>query len=219
MPVTGREGSTPSSGTMISSLRSVPATVNPMLGNLGGDAMKSTKLQLLVTLAAGLAAVAFFAVKGFPPSKDLYEASWQGDLAEARRAVSWGRRAGQWELHEAMETGHSDLAVFLITTGANVKVRYEDRSTPLHWAARWGLTKVAKCLMDHGGEVNARDNEGETALHFAVRWNKKDVVELLIARGAEVDSENNDGTVPLDWAVLMGNTAVAELLRQHGAKE
>ena len=52
--------------------------------------MKSVKLQLLVTLAAVLAATGIFVTKGCPSEKALHEVAADGDLGQVHRTLDWG---------------------------------------------------------------------------------------------------------------------------------
>jgi ankyrin repeat protein len=80
------------------------------------------------------------------------------------------------------------LAELLITRGAEVNVKANDGSTPLHLAAVSGHTQVAKLLLTRGAEVNAKDDYYQTPLKVAERSylstdKKKKVVELLKRNG------------------------------------
>jgi ankyrin repeat protein len=170
-------------------------------------ALRSTRLQLALTLAALLASAVLLLTMGLPPTRPLFSAVVDGDLEAIRRSLKWG---------------------------ANPNVQVFGVWRPLHWAAEMGLTDVARLLLIHGAHVNASHSEAPlnidqmwtpivvldaTPLHLAARRGHKNVVELLIAHGADVNAKDHGGMTPLALALQYDNQAVADLLRQHGAKE
>jgi ankyrin repeat protein len=155
--------------------------------------MKSTKLQLLVTLVAILTAAGIFAAKGLPPSENIFECVCGGDLDGLRRSLNWGANVnsgllgGTTLLHLAVEYGHKDIAELLIARGATLEARLA--------------------------------TFGWTPLHLAANKGRKDMIALLVAKGAEINAKDNDGRTPLWCALDSQQEEAAELLRQHGATE
>jgi len=149
-------------------------------------------------------------------------AAYEGDKDMVELLISTGATitrddGGGSHLFEAVEGGHRDIAVLLISKGARVseKARFLDR-TPLHHA--WYVS-TAELLIEEGADVNAKDGAGQRPLHRMALGNRKDVAELLIARGAEVNAKDNEGKNPLALAKEKGHEEIVALLRAHGADE
>ena len=100
--------------------------------------MTSTRLQLLVTAVAALAALAIFNAKGPPPTMPLL---WER-VDSVRGNLNWGAdvnradEAGLTPLHCAVMLGDPRyLIAFLIDHGADVHAKTAYGWTPLHFAA------------------------------------------------------------------------------------
>ncbi len=167
--------------------------------------MKSVRVQLFVTLLAGVTAGGLFAYMGLPPTRDMVDAIGWGDVEQVQRNLMW---CGD---------------TFRRPPYAHVL---------LHYAAECGHEKVVRLFLIHGFEINAKDEDGimgepgETPLHGAVSGGHKQVVELLIAHGADVNAGKEDGWTPLDEALAMAEAGggpqykeIADILRKHGARE
>jgi ankyrin repeat protein len=190
--------------------------------------MKSTKLQLLVTLAAVVTAAALFAAKGLPPRLGMDDALGTMCLDEVVRNVRWGANAGS---------------------------RGSCGYTPLHLAAFYGNVKAAALCVDRGADLNAtagsnvtlmpitdnrtgermtrvywftaEDNHelfSDTPLHWAAFQGHEPMVRWLVEHGADINAGSardfgDKPLTPLRLALGNGHRAVAEWLRQHGAKE
>ncbi|KAF2356382.1 Ankyrin repeat-containing domain [Trinorchestia longiramus] len=77
-----------------------------------------------------------------------------------------------------------------------VKQRFEEGMTGLHWAADRGHTEVVDLLLTNGAEVNARDDSGQTPLHYAASCGHVAVVSLLLQRGADPSMCDDDDFTP-----------------------
>jgi hypothetical protein len=53
-------------------------------------ALRSTRLQLALTLAALLASAVLLLTFGLPPTKPIFDAALERDLDSARRCFAWG---------------------------------------------------------------------------------------------------------------------------------
>jgi cytohesin len=204
--------------------------------------MKSTKLQLLVTLAAILTAAALFATKGLSPQKDILDYALVGDREGLHKALIWGAEDNtkpRTPLHFTVEKNWKEETEVLIARGADVNATDMDGRTPLYMAAGTAFyyqadickqSEVVELLIAHGANVNIKDKRGVTPLLCAALCNKS-VTELLIAHGADVNARDEAGQTPLYMAARVATLTVfiestelskqkelMELLILHGAE-
>ena len=137
-----------------------------------------------------------------------------------------------------------DSIKFLISHGADINVKYDDRyplhkilsdseyfpaqegllsdDTPLHMVLWKGVDTIKLCrlLVDAGAKVNVKNYNGNTPLHDAL-WMEIptetiiEICRLLIDAGADMYAENLYGVTPYD--IASGNEKlhdIAELMRQ-----
>jgi len=117
------------------------------------------------------------AVSRYHPSPEAAQMDDQGILNECLNyAASWG---------------NIDIAVFLLTKGAEVN------SLP--------------------PQVYCREDKGRTALHAAVSGERLEMVRFLLERGADPSiPDNNWDREPKRWAKWGGNQEIIDLLRDFG---
>jgi ankyrin repeat protein len=155
---------------------------------------------------------------------DLYYASCNGDLNQARRALEKGAYIddlfdkGYTALIAASMEGHWNVVKFLLENGAEVD-HDESRVQALHAASHFGHLEVAQLLLDHGASVDYVGNIGldETALHGACEAGHADLVELLLENEANIHARSASGWTPLHFASFYGRLAAAQVLLQKGA--
>ncbi|HXR03674.1 MAG TPA: ankyrin repeat domain-containing protein [Verrucomicrobiae bacterium] len=124
-------------------------------------------------------------------------------------------------LEWAISSDNTELVKLLLDHGADVTVKSDVGSTPLHSAADRGDLEIADILIAHGADVNAKITGGTTPLHEAA-WNgHDDIVKLLLSKGAETDPKLTTGITPLFSAAGPGGErsgkACVEILLAHGA--
>jgi len=135
-------------------------------------------------LAASPEAVGAYAYDGWTP---LHLAAFFGQPAAAERLLDAGADASAVSrnslanspLHAATAGKHSDVALLLISRGANVHATDAARHTPLHIAAENDLEAVVRALVAAGADAHAVDAEDKTPLSRAAAKNLNDVVDLL----------------------------------------
>jgi ankyrin repeat protein len=81
-----------------------------------------------------------------PIDSDLLNASRDGDLEKAKRAIEEGADVnakddydyGHTPLHNASSNGHEAIVSLLLEKGADVNAKKNGGDTPLHWASKYG---------------------------------------------------------------------------------
>lgn len=112
--------------------------------------------------------------------------------------INFRDAVGMTLLHRATMAGNIDVAMLLLSKGADFEARSDAGVTPLHsLSINPGSLDVVKLLLAKGANVNATDKSGVTPLHKAAEAGKKDAVELLLAKGAELNAKDNAGETPL----------------------
>ena len=113
-------------------------------------------------------------------------ASWRNDIATVRAHIAAGTNidtlddwTGKTALHYAAEYGHLEITELLLSNGANVNRRDDDKATPLHFAAMGGFEEVVVLLLSNGAEVNASDKAKERPMDGAVFFGHMNVVNVI----------------------------------------
>jgi hypothetical protein len=137
---------------------------------------------------------------------DQFQAARHGDLQQLRDMLTVDNVNDvddrDWTaIHCAAWYGHDDCVKCCIKMGANVNVRTNAGSTPLHLAS--DDFNVVRILLNAGARVDATDNYRRTPLYDAIRLKRVDVTRILIDRGAKVSNVKLDHWVPAipDWVI------------------
>ena len=121
----------------------------------------------------------------------------------------------------ALAGEHFQTADLFRHNGADLDVRNQDQTKPLHVAAYSGNFEVVRILIEYNPpDINARDSGGPTPLIWASggRYFKNgSVLRLLLENGADINMQNRIGRTPLHWASYLGALEVVRLLLDHGA--
>lgn len=126
---------------------------------------------------------------------------------------------GYTPLLEAARRGHSEIALELIESGADINTKDPYGVTALMFGLITGSTDVALKLIEKGAEVNSRDVDGRTALVESLTSENEippEIVESLVRGGADVNIRQAGGLTPLMIAVS-GDPRVVRLLVEAGA--
>ena len=92
---------------------------------------------------------------------------------------------GDTPLHLAAEEGQTIIAEFLISKGAKVNGKSNNKETPLHLAAEKGHLEMVRLLIKKGADINIKNEKGETPLEIATKTRRKRIAELLKSKGAK----------------------------------
>lgn len=123
-----------------------------------------------------------------------------------------------------------DIVKLLIDNGADVDIKTEYGSTPLHAALKLGyyartrgeqseFFDIARLLIRSGAkDVNTKDEDGTTPLFLALYSEQFAIAKSLVDLGANVNEKAKDGQTPLEYAKSIGHTAMINLLIENGAE-
>lgn len=136
----------------------------------------------------------------------------------AELLVDAGAKVPNEMLGQAVLKGREDVLETLLGKDADVNVRLESGSTPLHDAALKGFDGMVKLLLAHGANVDIRNASGATPLHDAALNGKATTAQILLDHGAEINArETESGTTALYAAATLGREDVVALLLERGA--
>lgn len=172
----------------------------------------------------------FFALAGLllgnlaaaPRHATIEEAIARGDLADVQAHVAGdaasANRAGKGglPLHQAILRNKTEIALFLLESGASPDVPDRTTRTPLHLAVERGNAALVTALLERHAPPNERDSLGWTPLHHAAAENKVAVARALLAGGADVRTLSALGGTPLHEAAASGGAEMIRLLLDAG---
>ena len=95
---------------------------------------------------------------------------------------------GEAALHFLAHMDRKEITELLIASGANVNVKDNYGTTPLHIAAFMDL-EFAELLITKKAAVNIINDAGNTALDWAIRHNSIETVNLLRKHGGKTGEE------------------------------
>ncbi|XP_048246289.1 uncharacterized protein LOC124123148 isoform X2 [Haliotis rufescens] len=121
------------------------------------------------------------------PTRDLHDASKEGDMADVKRILAEGRAdvngrdgIGMTPVMWAAHRGHRDVVEFLVSGGADVSLVDEGGDNTLHFACMTGHVETVKFVLSlNVADINCRDRVGMTPKMWAEKWGHRDVVEFL----------------------------------------
>jgi len=123
----------------------------------------------------------------------LHFAAYGGNIAVAKLLLDRGapidRRANtkfrNTPLQVSLLTGQEEMAAFLVSRGADVRIEQDEGFTALHEAAQIGSEKLIALLLDAGADPNSRAKDGRTPLAIARKSGHERAAKLLQSRGAK----------------------------------
>ena len=180
------------------------------------------------------------------PEDGLWHAARTGDLPAMKRYIAEGADVNAPDenlnitpLAWSVLHGQTEAARLLIENGADVNIKDDDGSIPLHGAVVFGRADVAKLLIENGANLQARNNDGGTpadALHLDWRTTtfigglvgvevEKNVAVMQSGRNEiaklfgvkEFNSKDIPSTQNLSEAVFTGDLAAVKQALTDGA--
>lgn len=124
---------------------------------------------------------------------------------------------GNTAVAAACANGHGDVAMQLLSAGADPSAANSRGLTPAHVAKTPGLLET---LGQYGAALEARDREGRTALFISCALGRRRAAEMLLEMDTTMtilEEPDARGDRPLAAAAANGHRAVVRLLLGHGA--
>jgi hypothetical protein len=127
---------------------------------------------------------------------------------------SWLTPADETPLIRAVESGRCEVALALLSRGADPNDSRRGASPPLMIAVDKGDARIVQALLAHGADANAPRGRGlawPTPLMIAAENGDAEIVQALLAHGADTCATTGAGRNALAFAG--GQEDVAELLK------
>ena len=121
-------------------------------------------------------------------------------------------------LIDAASADQLGVALSLIDSGADVRLRDVDGTTALHWAVHNDDLALVSRLLHGGADASAANDYGSTPMQEAAVTADPAIIELLLKAGAGAESPNAEGQTALMVVARSGKVESARLLLRHGAK-
>ncbi|MCY3550514.1 MAG: CotH kinase family protein [Candidatus Poribacteria bacterium] len=180
------------------------------------------------------------------PEEGLWHAARTGDLASMKRYIIEGADVNEPDeslnispLAWSASHGQTEATRLLIENGADVNLKDDNGSTPLHGAVVFGRAGVAKLLVENGANLQVRNNDGGTpadALHLdwrtttfigglmgveveeniaVMQSGRNEIAKLFGVK--EFDSKDIPSAQDLSGAVFIGDLAAVKHALTEGA--
>ena len=118
-------------------------------------------------------------------------------------------------LSTAILAGNTDVALFLIQSGADVDTQSSEGFTASTIAAQNGNLPVLEALADAGANLETKGGPfAMTPLAFAALKGHLDIVQYITAKGVNIQATDKDGKTALDLAREYGNDDVVKFLEE-----
>jgi ankyrin repeat protein len=120
-------------------------------------------------------------------------------------------------LVEAVKRGQRDVAIALLSRGADVNIREEDGTSALHWAVRANDAELVASLLRAGASANATNRYGIMPIWLAATNGSASIVTMLLDAGADPRSALPEGETVLMTAARTGRLDAITALIARGA--
>jgi type 1 glutamine amidotransferase len=162
-------------------------------------------------------------VSPMPRYPTIDEAIARGDLADVKLHVAsdptrlhHGKDEALTPLHQAILRNRVEIAVWLLTAGADPNQPDRSQRTPLHLAVERGNVALVEALLARKAQPNERDKGGWTPLHHAAAKDRVAVARALLKGGANPMTLSERGGTPLHEAAASGSAEMVKLFLDAG---
>lgn len=135
------------------------------------------------------------------------------------KELPWGDRWEYSALQRAVHYNHTETALLLIQSGADISATSRGNDTLLDSAIRnSNLTLVITLIEANPDLIKIKNTETMRLLKIAIKQDCYDIVKYLIEKDPSVVTQRAYyGEAPLRLASRMGRTDIVQLLLEHGA--
>ncbi|XP_067043687.1 transient receptor potential cation channel subfamily A member 1-like isoform X3 [Acropora muricata] len=123
--------------------------------------------------------------------------------------------ASRTPLHYAARKGRVEACTHLLSNGAAVDYRDDDRHTPLFHAAIVGCGVTSGVLLQYNADINALDKNRKSPIIYAAYLGKMCALRRLIKDGADVTVVASGGYNCLDAAIMSGKKEICMEIIKH----
>jgi ankyrin repeat protein len=143
-------------------------------------------------------------------------------LVQRKADINASRECGWTALHCAARGGLKEMLAFLLSKGAQARIRDVHGHTPLRHAFEVGQAAVMKMLLQHMGlqGLEERIEMKWTPLMEACGEGKVGLVREIVQHmeGQELEETDKRGRTAVHWAALSGHNEVVAILLSKGAQ-
>jgi ankyrin repeat protein len=176
-------------------------------------------------IAKGILIVALCLFLSLPSiAQSIHAAVYAGDMEKVKSLlmedpllINREDRNGRTPLFFAVLSGNTDMAEFLITQGALVRVGDHNLRAPIHMAGFMDDIEMAGLLLKNGAVVDTRAIGAATPLIHSSLTDRVKFSRFLIEQGADLNVQCNSLTTPLYFASLNNNIDFLNYLLELGA--
>jgi len=152
----------------------------------------------------------------------LYYSAIYSGKEEAEALISAGAfidaRNGEYNrtsLHEAVLQNNTDVALYLISKGADVNLKDSENFTPVYAAVNVGDRLLLEALVEAGADLNVQDGERKwSPMMLAAYDGNYEIVKFLKNLGVNLDLVSDAGYTALDFAEEQNHADVVKLLKE-----
>ena len=116
-------------------------------------------------------------------------------------------------LHWACHEGHLAIAQYLVSKGANVKIKDGSGDYVIHSAAQYGFLPIVKYSIEQQNvHIDTKGHNKKTPLHYACENGHLQIAEYLISKGANIYAKDDRDNTPIHYASESGLLPIVQYL-------